>query len=913
MMRFRRLISISASALAVMAAQAHAKTNEPAAEAQQAAGPEGGAPSDEAQEIVVTGFRQSLERAAEIKRTAPQIVDSIIAEDIGKFPDPTTAAALQRVPGVQAQVGSNNEIINVRIRGLNDILSTLDGREIFSTTGRGFALQDLPATALSRVDVIKTSTANLIEGGIAGITDLQLNKPFNFKKPTIVASVRGNYSSNVEKLNPQVAVLATDRWETGIGEIGALLNVSYAYFDYHRPITFVGERRSYSAAPFNLTGVMGPLNFGSVSDYGNYERPQANAAIQWQVTPELEIYANGLFAGYRSEFQTAFQAAPFFAGSGPYPAPSITNVVTNPDECITANVAANGANGTASQQRICNLVSATFNNVRLNSSTQSRRQKVNNYLGAFGFKYDNGPASVVFDAAYQKSTNDFEQFIIDVGKPITVNYVGNVSGGGVVVSPGNPAADASGYAFRNGLNQTFDKGVGELWQARVDGTYEFDGALGFLKQVQAGLRFADRSAVFQSALVAKAIPGGDFNTPVAGNLPAGFMVFRPGVERANNGAPGLTPDPDYLRSEEGRDVLRAIFGLPLGQPAYQADRRFDASERTYAGYVQLGYEIDLGGPVKLDGLIGVRPTRTERSIAGAGLVSGVPVPVSAKTTDTDVLPNASARLQLGGGLQARATYARAIRRPEFNSLNPGLTYTLSTNPNVINSGSAGNPYLRPQISDSYDASLEYYFGSSFVSVAAFYRDIKDRVISAAEQETIGGQVYNISRPRNIGAATLKGIEISGQTFFDFLPGALGGLGAFGNFTLIDSEVEGTDRLAGYPLLQVSKYNYNIGALYERGGLSGRIVYTYRSTYYDSDATGNASVRSIDSPILLAYVRPAGRLDFGFGYDVNSNIRVDVGGANILRSKYKSYYNFEFVNLDYRDDDSVYSIGLRARF
>ena len=75
--------------------------------------------ASEAQEgdIVVTGIRQSLSRAAEIKRESTAVVDSIVAEDIGKLPDLTTASALQRVPGVQVVVGGNNEIVGARIRG----------------------------------------------------------------------------------------------------------------------------------------------------------------------------------------------------------------------------------------------------------------------------------------------------------------------------------------------------------------------------------------------------------------------------------------------------------------------------------------------------------------------------------------------------------------------------------------------------------------------------------------------------------------------------------------------------------------------------------------------------------------------------------------------------------------------------
>ena len=246
--------------------------------------------------VVVGNIRRSLEAAAEIKRESLQVVDSIVAEDIGKFPDPTTAAALQRVPGVQVTVGANNEITGVVIRGLGDILTTLDGREFFSTTGRTFSFQDLPAEALSRVDVVKSATANLIEGGIAGITDLQLNKPFKFRYPTIVVTARGNYATNVEKLNPQLGVLVTDRWDTGIGEIGALLNLSWSRTEYNRPYLYAPVRRSTAAAPFNLPGYASQNVAGGLNEYGYFERPQANAAIQWQATPELEIYLDGLYA-----------------------------------------------------------------------------------------------------------------------------------------------------------------------------------------------------------------------------------------------------------------------------------------------------------------------------------------------------------------------------------------------------------------------------------------------------------------------------------------------------------------------------------------------------------------------------------------------------------------------------------------
>lgn len=67
------------------------------------------------------------------------------------------AEALQRVPGIQTVVSFNNEIVNPLIRSIGDIITTVDGREMFSGVGRGFAFQDLPAEAISRANVYKSA------------------------------------------------------------------------------------------------------------------------------------------------------------------------------------------------------------------------------------------------------------------------------------------------------------------------------------------------------------------------------------------------------------------------------------------------------------------------------------------------------------------------------------------------------------------------------------------------------------------------------------------------------------------------------------------------------------------------------------------------------------------------------------
>jgi len=143
----------------------------------------------ELEKLTVTGVRASLESAQEIKQNSMPLVHSILAEDIGKFPNLTAADALQRVPGVQ--VGrTNGEVSTVLIRGLPNLGTTLNGNEIFTGTSRGVALQDIPAELVAGVDVYKSTTPDKLEGGIAGLIDIRLRKPLDFDKPQIAVSGR---------------------------------------------------------------------------------------------------------------------------------------------------------------------------------------------------------------------------------------------------------------------------------------------------------------------------------------------------------------------------------------------------------------------------------------------------------------------------------------------------------------------------------------------------------------------------------------------------------------------------------------------------------------------------------------------------------------------------------------------------
>jgi TonB-dependent receptor len=915
MKRFRVILrSTSAIVLAIGAVPAFAQDG-------------AGADAVTGQDIVVRGIRSSLTKAEDIKRTSDNVVDSIVAEDIGKFPDPTTAAALQRVPGVQVTIGDDNEVVGPIIRGLADIESTLNGREIFTGAGRGFSFQDLPAEALARVDVYKTNSADLLEGGVAGSIDLHLHKPFDFKKGvTVAGTMRGNYALNTEHfgktINPTLGLLVSDHWDSGIGELGALLDVSWSRNQFNRPIAFDDNLRSTNHGPAGAADVAAPSAAGGLNQFGHYERPQANLQLQWKPTPELEVYGEGMFAGYRSRWSTSFILNDAFS------AQNFSNVVVD-DNCADYQVGGDGfyhlGADDMTTEHLCNAVSYTANNPHAFTSNQAHDQKTNFYLAAAGLKYDKDRFHADLDASYEYSIYSNRTFIIDIGKQIpAINITTNDNGGINYDTPGNPLGDPTDFRFTNGLDEDFSDSIGKLYALKGDAQYDVGG---ILQNIRAGFRVAKRNVVFRQLIVNPAAPGGAYHTPVAGQgLPANFLSYAPGDPRMNNGAPFIIPDTDVLLDPAVQDQLKTIFGVATGVPDWDPQRTYKAGEKTYAGYAQGKYQIDLGGAFSIDGLIGLRLTRTDRDITGTGIISqtdpddptktiSVPTPVSRHTSDTDLLPNASARFKFGGGLQARLAYAKTLARPGFGSLNPGLSYFISTNNNISNGGSSGNPDLKPEKADSYDATIEYYFGrSNYVSVGVYQKDITNRIANGITPMEIDGITYQITQPRNLGSARLKGVEASAQLFFDFLPGALGGLGASGNFTYNDSKVTTKgDVLEGSQLLGVSKYNFNAALLYEKYGFSGRVVYTYRSNYYDGDLTGALSLRPADGTLYLNGVRPNGRLDFGLNYDLNEHLTISLDGTNITRARYRSYYGTTLHPHDVREDDTTYSIGVRFNF
>jgi TonB-dependent receptor len=184
-------------------------------------------------EIIVRGYLGSLQNAQATKRNADVIVDSVSAEDIGALPDRSVTETLQRIPGVAIDrfaAGSDPDHFSVEgsgvtIRGLSYVRSEINGRDAFTVNnGRGLSFADVPSELLYGVDVFKSPSSDRIEGGISGVVNLRTRRPFDSSGLMVAGSLENTYSDFAKKSAPTFSALISNRWATGIGDIGILVS-----------------------------------------------------------------------------------------------------------------------------------------------------------------------------------------------------------------------------------------------------------------------------------------------------------------------------------------------------------------------------------------------------------------------------------------------------------------------------------------------------------------------------------------------------------------------------------------------------------------------------------------------------------------------------------------------------------------
>lgn len=253
------LVSASlASLLAAASAQAQTAPATPPQDSQPAA--EASAPDTQEQDIVVQGFRASLDNALNLKREETAAVDSIVSEDIGKFPDSNLAESMQRIPGVALSRGDGGEGRNISVRGLGaqftrvringmEGVSQVSGSDIRGgvATGRSFDFVTFPTEIFSSLSVRKTLSADVEEGSLGATVDLRAPKPFDQKEDFVFSgTARGIYNDISKKADPRLSALVSKKFGDTFGVLGSI-----AYSKRHI------EEYAYSAVDVVPTTVYG--------------------------------------------------------------------------------------------------------------------------------------------------------------------------------------------------------------------------------------------------------------------------------------------------------------------------------------------------------------------------------------------------------------------------------------------------------------------------------------------------------------------------------------------------------------------------------------------------------------------------------------------------------------------------------
>lgn len=866
------LISAAAAAQAQTApiATAAAAAQAPAASAAQS-GP------STVQEVVVTGYRASAESAQRRKEHASQIVDSIVAADIGKLPDVNTAEALQRVTGVQINrdLGEGSTVV---VRGLSQVESLVNGREVFTASGtRTLNFEDVPAELLAGVDVYKAQSADLVEGGLGGTIDLRLHRPFDFSGFTASGSVMGNYGNLAGEWKPQASGLVSDRWQTPVGEMGLMIAGSYQDREAREDYVSAGAPTCYGAVSNGkCTTVIGPNGYYNPTYTADRQRYGFNGAYQWRPSQELELYLEGSYQKFVTD-QLDY---------GTYPQPAAGD--------MTADTVYPGTNI---------IKSATFTNAPWTDLAVRRNTTDVNEMLALGGKWKHDRLTVDADLSYMYTTENLDYRELDLATKVPTETINTSSAPPAVSVSGIDLTNPSSFTF-GGLTDSINQWEGGEGAFKTDANYRTD--WGALKSID----FGGRVATIQDKLE----PVRYYN--VAGGSASadpGLLEMNPTGAFGGSNVPEvnryLIVNPNALANFAGvANQLGLGSTLPL---TVQAPGIYSIHERDWAIYSKANLAFNFIVPI--DGNVGLRLIDTEDHVNGTETTQ-TKDPTTGKTVNTyspisqtkeyaALLPSLNLRAHLTDDLFLRFAASKSITRPEFSSLNPGLTLVPA---NLT--GNQGNPGLSPYRADNYDLSLEWYFakGGSLYGTA-FYKAVSGFPFTKGAYAAYDGLQYLISQPINSGSGKVQGLEAGYQQFFTFLPGWLNGLGAQANVTYVDSSVPTSVQGFTASLPNLSRWSYNLTGMYQKGPISARVAWNWRSDFLAS--IGVASGVGVIPTMSQAY----GQLDAALNYDVSKHITLSLEGVNLTQTKRTYYYQTLMSPAQTFQDDTQVLAGVHFKW
>ncbi|RVT91196.1 TonB-dependent receptor [Sphingomonas crocodyli] len=832
--------------IAALAGSALALTWSSLAFAQTTPVPEADAAIDGA-EILVTGYQLQNLRSTKSKRDAVTISEFVTADDAGQNPDYNIADALRRVPGVAA-VFDEDEGRYVAVRGLNPdyTLVTFNGLQLASSdqNSRRVLIEQVPASAVGRMEVVKSLTPAMDGNAIGGLVDLRTRSAFDVNDTYFSAqTLLGYYDSNAVPGKGKPSFRADATLSTRFGpddSFGIMLTGSYMERTRDQERIIVPSIGYYTASGAVATNPLtqaatGVPNGALFLNYALTSKRWGGAGTL-EYKPHDDFYASLYYGRYtQDDDETRYGVT-----LTPTGVPAITSATTG-------RVAVANASVSTSQFVISKPV----------DTVQSRMM------------WKNDRSKLDLAASYSQARWD------EIGPGATF-VSGNRAGLGYTY-------DAAGVprftfndpaAFSNTGNYTFTSASSTDFNVRER-----------VKALKGDFRQQFGDSIWSLGL------GGAFKNverTVDRETPswtrAGTPLTLDQFDRTENYIPPYaTAAMPLLNRTAFWDFLNGTPGAfnqaPRGNGALSGDYRF--RENVTAAYALIEARGD-----NFHLVAGGRYEKTDVKVGRFAVVNGAILPVAEKNDYDDFLPSAVFSYDLTEGLKLRAAYAKSIGRPNQTDLAGGEARTETAGIVTI---SRPNPALKPRRADNFDLSAEYYFdgNNGLISAGVFHKNVKDEIFRGTTQVVTGALTTIISEPQNLSSAKLTGLEFNAvMNSLPFLPDALSGLGASLNYTYIHTDASivmanGTLRKVDQ-LLEQPKRMLNASVFYKDRWFEGRLSYSRPGVSYQSISTASA-VQDIS-------YKPFNQLDAQVRIKVTDQVQFVAEGRNLLGESRDSIYS-----------------------
>lgn len=823
--------------------------------------------------VTVTGIRGSLEASRDIKRDSPQIVDAIVADDIGKLPDSNVAESLSRVAGVQLERGMG-EGSDILVRGFKENVLLYNGRQIVDATGRGgngldqlatstYGLLSLvPSELISRLTVTKLAGSDQIAGGLGGIVDIQTRQPLYGDGEQNVVSLAGTYDELSDSYGQNAFALLSTR--TDDRRFGALISATYS----KREVVQQGLDTFSGYSRFNDPADPTQVRFGSTDMRAqniddDRDKVGASVVLQWRPVDGVEITSDTFYSrqdAKRDRYWIAFN-----------PSAGLSNATYSDHDILLAG----RSTGTVLlNSEVADIDSDIF------STALTAKFRVGEQLDG-SVEADYGKSTARYDQHYMRlapmagltSVTDFD---------LRSGNFGSFNVSGVDVT--DPSQWRMTIMFDNDWRAETDTKA-----LRTDWSWAFND--GPLRSLDFGARF-NRLESLQNPLRADIRPAGGIPVTQMGDYIRLYSNFDfmpgefAGLPREYLGA--------YRGAFGGCDSFTNIPAISQnpqclnpGSSALAYGSTFSVDEDFLEVYAKLNWDTEVGN-MGLTGNVGVRFVRRDLDSRGNVLGgNGSVTPSTFSRRDDEALPSAVAKLQLTDTLVLRGGAAKVVAFPNTEDLNNGVTL----NNNAVfdangvqtsyGTGTGGAPDLDPFKANQYDVSLEWYYGGQGVlSAGLFYKDVSTFIVQQQNAEVYNNVNYLVLRKINGDKAKVKGVELLAQVPFT---GMLDGFGVVTTYTYIDSETPITDVTGNamtFPGL--SKNNVNLIGYYENGPFGVRLAYNWRDKYLvglSSAATGIYNDTYKDLSATLSY-------------DFSDRLSFKLEGNNLLDSEQRTFDGYD---------------------